>query len=168
MSLWHASLECVNSLCPCDAIWRHRFWSTLAQVMAWCLTASGHYSNQCWLVISQVWGQTHNHQSPKLARKFIVKNFIWILSELSFQTASAQPMQNQHICVTFVNYHNITFVWHLVLRGLHWASISTKRKISWSLEAATFGLYPSLWNSTGTSTAALPICLSNFNAIWSL
>ena len=44
----------VNSLRPSDAIWRHRSGSTLAQIMAWCLTAPSHYLNQCWLIISKV------------------------------------------------------------------------------------------------------------------
>ena len=42
----------VKSLWPSDAIWRHRSWSTLAQVMACCLTAPSHYLNQCWLIVS--------------------------------------------------------------------------------------------------------------------
>ena len=37
----------INSLWPSVAIWRHRSWSTLAQVMARCLTAPSHYLNQC-------------------------------------------------------------------------------------------------------------------------
>ena len=41
-----------NSLWPSDTIWRHRFGSTLAQVMACCLTAPSHYLNQCWLNMS--------------------------------------------------------------------------------------------------------------------
>ena len=36
-----------NSLWPNDAIWRQRSGSTLAQVMACCLTATSHYLNQC-------------------------------------------------------------------------------------------------------------------------
>ena len=44
----------VNSLRPSDAIWRHRSGSTLAQVMACCLTAPSHYLNQRWLIISKV------------------------------------------------------------------------------------------------------------------
>ena len=44
----------LNSLRPSDAIWRHRSGSTLAQVMACCLTALSHYLNQCWLIISKV------------------------------------------------------------------------------------------------------------------
>ena len=49
-------------------------------------------------------------------------------------------------------------------------SISEKtsyRKISWSLEAArfVFRIVRSLWNLTGTSSAVLPMCLSNVKAI---
>ena len=60
-----------NSLRPSDVIWRQRTGSTLAQVMAFCLTeptctvinpilltylltAPSHYLNQCWLIISKV------------------------------------------------------------------------------------------------------------------
>ena len=39
----------LNSLWPSDTIWRHKTRSTLAQVMACCLTAPSHYLNQCWL-----------------------------------------------------------------------------------------------------------------------
>ena len=44
----------LNSLQLSDTIWRHRSWSTLAQVMACCLTAPSHYLNQCRLIISKV------------------------------------------------------------------------------------------------------------------
>ena len=44
----------VNSLWPSYIIWRHGSRSTLAQVMACCLTAPSHYLNQCWLMISEV------------------------------------------------------------------------------------------------------------------
>ena len=40
--------QCVNSLWPCHALWKHRFRSTLAQVMVCCLTAPSPYLNQCW------------------------------------------------------------------------------------------------------------------------
>ena len=45
---------CLNSLKPSDAIWRPRSGSTLAQVMACCLTTPSHYLNQCWLTIRKV------------------------------------------------------------------------------------------------------------------
>ena len=44
----------IKSLWPNDAIWWQRSGSTLAQVMACCLTAPSHYLNQCWLTISKV------------------------------------------------------------------------------------------------------------------
>ena len=49
------------TLWPSDAIWRHRSGSTLAQVMACCLTAPSHYLNQCWLFINEV--QWHTSDS---------------------------------------------------------------------------------------------------------
>ena len=55
--------EWVNSLQPSGAIWRHRTWSTLIQVMAWCLMAPSYHLNKCWLINHQwslvafTWGQ---------------------------------------------------------------------------------------------------------------
>ena len=43
-----------NSLWPSDAIRWHRSGSTLAQVMACCLTAPSHYLTQCPLIITKV------------------------------------------------------------------------------------------------------------------
>ena len=48
----------INSLRPRDAIWWQRSGSTLAQVMACCLTAPSHCLNQCWLIISEVQWQS--------------------------------------------------------------------------------------------------------------
>ena len=44
----------LDSLWPSDALWRKRSGSTLAHVMACCLTTPSHYLNQCWLIISKV------------------------------------------------------------------------------------------------------------------
>ena len=44
----------INSLWPWDAIWWHRTWSTVLQVMVCCLTVPSHYLNQCWLIVSEV------------------------------------------------------------------------------------------------------------------
>ena len=52
--------EEVNSLWPSDSIWRHRSMSTLAQIMASCLTAPSHYLSQCWLMISEVLWRSPN------------------------------------------------------------------------------------------------------------
>ena len=39
---------------PSGAIWRHRYGSRMAQIMAFCLTAPSHYLKECWLIISNV------------------------------------------------------------------------------------------------------------------
>ena len=49
----------LNLFWPSDTIWRQRSGSTLAQVMACCLTAPSHYLNQCWRIISEV--QWHSY-----------------------------------------------------------------------------------------------------------
>ena len=43
----------VNSLWPSDTIWWQGSRSTLAQVMACCLTAPSHYLSQCWVIITE-------------------------------------------------------------------------------------------------------------------
>ena len=43
-----------NPLWPNNAIWHHRFGTTLTQVMACCLMAPSHYLNQCWLFVNEV------------------------------------------------------------------------------------------------------------------
>ena len=72
----------INSLEPNDTIWWRKTGSTLAQVMACCLTAvtaPSHYLNQCGLIISKavtfMGGQFQkrylSHQWPKVAGKII-------------------------------------------------------------------------------------------------
>ena len=41
-----------NFLWSSDAKWRHSSWSTLAQIMVWCLTIPSHHLYQYWLIIS--------------------------------------------------------------------------------------------------------------------
>ena len=66
-----------NSLWHCDAIWRHRYGSTLAHVMACCLASLSHYPSQCWPTgpMAFTWGQFHkryiNRQSLKSVWKLL-------------------------------------------------------------------------------------------------
>ena len=87
-----------NSLWPSNAIWWHGTGSTLAEVMACCLTAPSHYLNWCWLLSSEVqwqsitWGQIHkryvSHQLLNLNWKLLIWNFYQI------------SLESLHICVT--------------------------------------------------------------------
>ena len=51
---YHGDSSGFNSLWPSETIWWYRSGSTLAQVMACCLTAPSHYLNQCWLIIGSI------------------------------------------------------------------------------------------------------------------
>ena len=70
-----------NSLWPSDVIWQHKCRSTLAQVMAWCLTVPSHYLNQSWFVI-----------------KFALWHAYWKYRSL---TQSHQYLSQQSLIVTF-------------------------------------------------------------------
>ena len=48
----HCQPQWVNSLWPNDVIWHRKTWSLWGQVMTCYLTASSHFQNQCWLIIS--------------------------------------------------------------------------------------------------------------------
>ena len=51
----------INSMRLCDTIWQHKSGSTLAQVMACCMTALSHYLSQCWILISvDLWHSPEN------------------------------------------------------------------------------------------------------------
>ena len=78
-NIWYISF---NSLWPSDAIWRHISGSTLAQVMACCLTAPSHYLNQCWLIISEVRWQSPGDNSTKSTPAFIS----WKVTYLNFHS----------------------------------------------------------------------------------
>ena len=49
-----------NLLWPSNAIWRYRFGSKLAQIMACCLAAPSHYLTHSWLIFSKA--QWHSSQ----------------------------------------------------------------------------------------------------------
>ena len=55
----------LNSLWSSDAIWQQRSGTTLAQVMACCLTAPRRILNQCWLIISKVQWHSHYGNFPR-------------------------------------------------------------------------------------------------------
>ena len=75
----------VNSLGPSDAIWRQRPGSTLAQVIACCLTAPSHYLNQCWLIISKVDGHSSKGKFTKTTQPSITE-IIWKIKLLKLHS----------------------------------------------------------------------------------
>ena len=71
---YHGNQRDINSLRPSDAMWRLWSWTTLAHVMACCLTAPSHYLNQFWLIIRGVfWGIAQGFNSGYEFEKYILK-----------------------------------------------------------------------------------------------
>ena len=68
---WHLYIKSgcrgqwVNSLQPSGTIWWHKSGSTLAQVMACCLTAPRHHLNQSGLIISKVLSHSPDNSLPE-------------------------------------------------------------------------------------------------------
>ena len=76
-----------NSLGPIDARWWQRTESTLAQVMACCLTAPSHYLNQCWLIISKfLWHPSEGitlRKSEETNEQNKIENYIFKIASRS-------------------------------------------------------------------------------------
>ena len=87
----HPTNSWFNSLWPSDAIWRHRSRSTLAQVMACCLTASSHYLHQYWLIISKVYW--HSYEGNFARDTLAINHMNWCEnypSKISFKSPRDQ------------------------------------------------------------------------------
>ena len=78
----------LNSLWSSDTIWRQKSGSTLAQVMACCLTAPSHYLNQCWLIFSEILWRSHKGNF----RGNIQESYPWYEFEnYQFKIAATSP-----------------------------------------------------------------------------
>ena len=64
---WH-----VIPLWLTDTIWRHRFGSTVAQIMVCCLTAPSYHLNQQWLLISEQWCSIYIREIWREMRKIFI------------------------------------------------------------------------------------------------
>ena len=101
--------DVVNSLWPSDVIWRQGSWSTLAQVMACCLTAPSHYLNQCWLMISEVlWHSpdsnfTENTWDIYLWNEFEIYLFETVVKSPKGQWVNASGAENKILWRNLVN-----------------------------------------------------------------
>ena len=98
----------MTDMCCINSLWRHKTWSTLAQVMACCLTAPSHYLNQCWLIITKV--QSHssgNHFTKDTSAINHWNQFENYLTKFSFKSPRGQWVKIffHHIFQTNHNCH---------------------------------------------------------------
>ena len=97
-------VSCVNSLWPSDAIRRQGTESTLAQVMACCLTAPSHYLHQCWLIISKVlWHSSEGiimRRSEDTNQQNKIENYI---IRIAFRSPRGQWVNKPFTCWIYLN-----------------------------------------------------------------
>ena len=96
-------------LWPSDAIWWHRFGSTLAQVMACCLSVPSHYWNQCWPSISEVLWHLHDRNFTVSAQATVLyhgleNNFLKLLPPFQERVAKQSRPREFHRVWRFVVY----------------------------------------------------------------
>ena len=163
-----------NSLLPSDAKWRHRFGSTLVQVMACCLTAPSHYLNQYWLVICKVqWHSFEGNFTREIPQPSITKIGLKIthpkfhlnlpganelISKYSNKIHNAESVDIPSSMVT------LTLPQGISNQGLY--SISNKTlydEISWNLKVPRLGviMIVSFWilaNILRSTAAKMPRC----------
>ena len=97
-----AGLNGLDSLGPTDAICRQRSVSTLAQVMACCLTAPSHYLNQCWLIISNV--KWHSSKGKFTRDQPSIIEIVCKIKYLKFHSnfPGANELKTLFICLMFL------------------------------------------------------------------
>ena len=86
--------------CGLDKTQKHR--STLAQVMACCLTAPSHYQNKCWLIINHQITISQNipqQAQPSIAQIILKVNYPKLHSNLQETSELTHWGQVTHICV---------------------------------------------------------------------
>ena len=147
------SPQWLNSLWRSDAIWWHRSVSTLAQVMACCLTAPSHNQNQCSLQNGPaifLWQQIHSrylgHQSLKSAWKLLIKmlfesptprvqwvNSLWP-SDAIWRHGSGSALTQVMVCCLTAPSHYLNQYWHII------------SKVQWHLSEGNFIINTSAMN----------------------
>ena len=127
-----------NSLRLSDAIWRHRSRTTLAQVMACCLTAPSHYLNQCWLIATKVY---------------------WYSSEDNFTTDTpAISCQNYSENYSFkISFKSPRGQWVNLNEDL-WRAISNETYILWGSFWTLLKLNPIPPGMNETASASFTLC----------
>ena len=116
-------------LWPSDAIRQQGTESTLAQVMACCLTAPSHYLNQCWLIISNVLRSCGIHQKALSWEDLKIPISQARLKITFLESNSDLPEANELICNMWseISFFKIT----PTSPRCQWVNASTCMTVKW-------------------------------------
>ena len=116
-------------LCLCPSIKNYfeciASWSTLAQVLAWCLMAPRHYLSQCWLVSGNICRTQIHSLSPGI----LDCNFRWIILKVILMIDGwvflvKLPSKEYHWNLLMI-FHNWFRSWFGAIRqqSITWANV---------------------------------------------
>ena len=97
----------------------NKLWSTLVQVMTWCLKAPSHYLNQCWLLANWTlcnklqWNFNQNTNTAYLSQSFLFPIPLLHPSPFCIHIKQHAPPRGRRLLWDF------PFGLHHVLEGLH-------------------------------------------------
>ena len=101
-----------------DTIWRHRSWSTLAKVMACCLSAPSHYLYQYWLTIK---GVPWRPPVRKVLRSAHELNLQHVFGDNTFAISTLFPRdQRDKVWPKFYHCHQFQFRFPGAVLPLRW------------------------------------------------
>ena len=114
-----------NLLRPSDAIWRQRSGSTLAQVMACCLTAPSHYLNLRWFIISKV--KWHSSKSKFTRDNSVINHWNYLKFHSNFPGANELNDRIMQLHDDVIKWNHFPRYWPLV-RGIQWSPADSPLK----------------------------------------
>ena len=117
-------------------MWRYGTRSTLAQVIACCLTALTHYLNQCWLIIREVPWHSSGCIIMRRSEETNQQNKI---ENCSFKMASRAPRGQWGMspCLSLLGILSLSSTISLVIT----VAVDSYCQISWSLEPRAWMLW---------------------------
>ena len=116
-----------DSLWPSDATWRQRSRSTLAQLMACCLTAPIHYLNQCWLNISEA--LRHSTEND-FTRNYQDMYLLYHFENYGFQISTTSS-RGQWVKELLEN--TISYIYHKICTMYTNESLHCKLHLEWAI-----------------------------------
>ena len=123
MLMLHGGSNKINMLWLSDAVWRHKMWSKLLQVMAGCLMAQRHHLGQYWLIINEV--NLHSPESNFAGKQVIYAGYDFD----NYQFKIAHTSHGGYWVNIFVA-GMMSFACPVLL-GRVWLSMSTCIKLVW-------------------------------------
>ena len=109
----------LNSWCPSDTIWQHKFWSTLAQVMTYCLMGG--------LVTFTLW---HSQE--------VIFIIALCLAIIHLRLQLHLPGANELMLITFLKFYNLSSVTVVLIFHLTWTQCNLADLSSFSSQSAEF------------------------------